>query len=77
MRARMVREVGLPAPRLLGQAGRPLTCYFAHGRSRRSERVRDTVAMLPGLLDHVDELRDEGTIGCDPRSANVIAWLFG
>ena len=70
MRARLVREAGLPAPRLLGQAGRPLTWYFARkAGAGDTERVRDTVAMLPGLLDHVDELLDEGTIGGDQRNA--------
>lgn len=70
MRARLVREAGLPAPGLLGQVGWPLTWYFARkAGADDSEAVRDTVEMLPNLLDHVDELLDEGTIGGDRPNA--------
>ena len=70
MRARLAREAGLPAPGLLGPAGWPLTWYFArkHG-ANDTERVRKTVEMLPAVLDHVDELLDEGTIGGEQRNA--------
>lgn len=64
MRTRLVREMGLPAPRVLAQAGRPLTWYFARKHAGDdAERVRSTIAMLPALVDHVDTLLDDGTIG--------------
>jgi glutathione S-transferase len=70
MRVRLAREAGLPAPWLLGPVGWPVTWYFArkHGADD-TESVRETVAMLPTLLDHVDELLGEGTIGGDQRNA--------
>lgn len=70
MRIRLAREAGLPAPALLGPAGWPVTRYFArkHG-ANDTECVRRTVAMLPALLDHVDELLGEGTIGGEQRNA--------
>ena len=70
MRARLVREAGLPAPALLGQLGWPLTWYFARkAGADDSEAVRGTIGMLPNLFDHVDELLDEGTIGDDRPNA--------
>ena len=70
MRARLVREAGLPAPRMLGLAGWPLTWYFARkAGAGNTGVVRDTVAMLPGMLDHVDRLLEEGVIGGDQRNA--------
>ncbi len=61
MRTRLAREAGLPAPRLLGPAGWPLTWYFARKvGANDTERVRRTVEMLPALLDHVDELARRG-----------------
>lgn len=70
VRTRLARESGLPAARLIGLAGWPLTWYFArkHGGDD-SERVMSAVAMLPALLDHVDELLDDGTIGGEQRNA--------
>src|SRR5688500_17229008 len=70
MRVRLAREAGLPAPGLIGPAGWPVTWYFArkHG-ANDEERVRGTVARLPALLDHVDELLREGTIGGEQRNA--------
>jgi hypothetical protein len=60
----------LPAPRLLGLAGWPVTWYNARkvGASA-TEDVKRTVEMLPSLLDHVDELLGDGTIGGEQRNA--------
>jgi glutathione S-transferase len=70
MRTRIAREAGLPAARVLAFLGRPLTVYNAHRvGARDAEQVRETVAMLPGLLDHVDDLLEEGTIGSSQRNA--------
>ncbi len=70
MRTRMAREAGLPAPRLLGAAGWPVAWWNARkvGASD-TEQVRKTIETLPALLDHVDELLDEGTIGGAQRNA--------
>lgn len=70
MRTRLAREAGLPAPRLLGLVGWPVTWYNAlKVGADDTERVRRTVEMLPTLLDHVDDLLDEGTIGGEHRNA--------
>jgi glutathione S-transferase len=70
MRIRLAGEAGLPAPRLLGRIGWPVTWYNARrvGASD-TQRVRETVQMLPTLLDKVDDLLKEGTIGGEPRNA--------
>ena len=70
MRIRLAREAGLPAPRLLGPAGRPITWYNARKvGAADTEHVRKTMEMLPAVLDHVDELLTEGTIGGAQRNA--------
>ena len=70
MRTRLAREAGLPAPRLLGVVGWPLTWYNARKvGANDAEHVRETVKTLPLLLDHVDDLINEGTIGGEQRNA--------
>jgi glutathione S-transferase len=70
MRTRLAREIGLPAPRLLGLAGWPLTWHNARKvGADDAEHVRRTVEMLPSLLDHVDDLLNQGTIGGERRNA--------
>jgi glutathione S-transferase len=70
MRTRLAREAGLPAPGLLGPVNWPVTWYFARkAGAGDADRVRETVAALPGLFDHIDDLLDEGTIGGEQRNA--------
>jgi len=70
LRIKLAREAGVPAPRLLGRANWPLAWYFARKVGAiDTERVRRMVGMLPALLDHVEELLDEGTIGGKQRNA--------
>jgi glutathione S-transferase len=70
MRTRLACEAGLPAARLLGLAGWPVTWYNARKvEAHDTEHVRRTVEMLRPLLDHVDELLSEGTIGGEQRNA--------
>ena len=70
MRTNLAREAGVPAPRLLGWANWPLAWHFARKvGATDTEGVRRMVGMLPALLDHVDELLDEGTIGGKQRNA--------
>lgn len=60
----------MPASHLFGPAGWPVAWYFAHKvGANDTEGVRRTVGMLPALLDHVEELLDEGTIGSKQRNA--------
>jgi glutathione S-transferase len=70
LRAKLAREAGVPASQLVGSAGWPVAWYFAHKvGANDSEGVRRTVGTLPALLDHVEELLDEGTIGGQQRNA--------
>lgn len=60
----------MPAPHLVASVGWPVAWYFAHKvGANDTEGVRRTVAMLPALLDHVEDLLDEGTIGGGQRNA--------
>lgn len=70
LRAKLVREAGVPASRLVGLAGWPVTWYFAHKVGANDfDFVTRTAGRLPALLDQVDELLDEGTIGGEQRNA--------
>ena len=59
--------IGLPAPGLLADAGLPVIRLLAAGADE--ERVQGDRERLPGLLDRVDELIAEGTIGGDVPNA--------
>ena len=70
LRAKLAREAGVPAARLVASVGWPVAWYFAHKvGANDTEGVRRTVEMLPAQLDYVDELLDEGTIGGKQRNA--------
>ena len=70
LRAKLSREAGVPAPRLVASVGWPVAWYFAHKvGANDTEDVRRTAEALPALLDHVEELLDEGTIGSEQRNA--------
>ena len=68
-RVLIAREAGLPAPGVLG--GNTLVArYFARKvDATGAEGVARMVATLPVLLDHVDGLLDDRTIGGRPRNA--------
>jgi glutathione S-transferase len=71
LRTKLAREAGVPASHLVGSAGWPVAWYFAHKvGANDTEGMRRTVGMLPALLDHVEELLDEGTIGGKQRNAD-------
>jgi glutathione S-transferase len=53
----------LPAPRVVGALLTPVVPVFAHQVGASDERVQRDLAELPGLLDHVDELLEQGVIG--------------
>lgn len=72
MRVHMARESGVPLPRVIGPLNAPVARYFARKvGANDDERVQRTLAMLPALLDHVEGLLDEGTIGGkEPNAAD-------
>jgi glutathione S-transferase len=70
LRAKLAREAGVPASHLVARAGWPVAWYFAHKvGANDTESVRRTAGTLPALLDHVEVLLDEGTIGGEQRNA--------
>ncbi len=74
VRAWMARYViGAPAPALAGYAFKPVMMFFGSIVSNADDaQVKEDLARLPGLLDQVDALLDEGTIGADaPNAADL------
>ena len=53
----------LPAPGVVGTLLMPTLVYFARVSRATDEYTREGVRRLPQLLDHVDELIADGTIG--------------
>lgn len=70
MRRWMAVEVGMPLPRLMGAANKPLAAYFAHRSGASDDAVRRDLERLPGLLGRVDGLIAAGTIGGEPNAAD-------
>lgn len=56
-------QAKLPAPSVVGVASMPAGRYFAHLSRATDENMRAGIARLPELLDHVDALIADGTIG--------------
>ncbi len=70
LRTKLVREARVPAARIVAATGWPVAWYFAHKvDATDAATVTDIAAGLPGLLDHVDTLLAEGTIGAEERNA--------
>lgn len=71
IRAWMARYViGAPAPALTGYAFKPAAMFFSRVVSKASDtQVREDLARLPTLLDRVDALLEQGTIGGVPPNA--------
>jgi len=62
---------GIPAPGLASALGVPLARRFARVSDATDSRVRADLDALPALLDRVDELIAEGTIGAiEPNAAD-------
>ncbi len=70
----MAKEViGAPVPILAGYAFKPVMVFFGRVVSKASDtQVREDLARLPALLDHVDALVERGTIGSEaPNAADL------
>lgn len=69
MRTHMAKEAGIPGPKLAGALNAPVARYFARKVDATEERAKAALGLLPALLDHVEKLLDEGTIGGSERNA--------
>ena len=61
--------VGMPLPKLMAELNVPVARMLATRVGSRDESVREAVASLPVLLDHVDDLIRDGIIGGDEPNA--------
>ena len=59
----------LPAAGVIQWAFMPAIWALARNSHAGEETVRETIGRLPGLLDHVDGLIADGTIGSDQPNA--------
>jgi glutathione S-transferase len=63
--------VGVPAPGLMGALQAPMARAFARKVEATDEHVRSDLTQLPALLDHVDRLIGDRTIGSsEPNAAD-------
>lgn len=61
--------VGLPAPGVASAANAPVARRFANAAGASDAAVESDLARLPSVLDRVDRLIDEGTIGSEEPNA--------
>jgi glutathione S-transferase len=64
----IAREIGVPLPKLAAWVNAPTARYMAN-KVDSDEEIRNAVAAVPAVLDHVDELIAKGVIGGDPPNA--------
>jgi glutathione S-transferase len=60
---------GMPAAAVVGPATMPVARYYAYLSRANDESMRSGIARLPEVLDHVDALIADGTIGADELTA--------
>jgi glutathione S-transferase len=66
----IAREVGMPLPRLAAWINTPAARHLARKVDAEGQ-VRQAIAQVPEVLDHVDELISEGVIGGrEPNAAD-------
>jgi glutathione S-transferase len=71
MRRLLTEEVGMPAPGVMAVLNIPVARVFARRSGATDERIRADIASLPSLLDRVDQLIGDGTIGAaEPNAAD-------
>ena len=68
-RLMIAREVGIPAPKVAAFVNAPAARHLANKVNASDEVVRETVARVPEVLDHVDELIGAGVIGGEEPNA--------
>jgi glutathione S-transferase len=69
LRTSLAKSIGMPAPSVAGAMNIPLARYFARKVGANDAGVRSDIVNLPALLDQVDALIAEGTIGGDRPNA--------
>jgi glutathione S-transferase len=65
----LARQSRLPAPAVVGTASMPVARYFARLSRANDESMRAGIERIPEVLDHVDALIADGTIGQDEPTA--------
>jgi glutathione S-transferase len=68
-RTQLAGEVGIPLPAIAAKANAPVARVMASRAGATDERVRETLAELPGHLGHVGELISAGVIGGEEPNA--------
>jgi glutathione S-transferase len=67
----IAKEVGMPLPRVAAFVNTPMARHLANKVDANDEVVSETIARVPEVLDHVDELISRGVIGSeDPNAAD-------
>jgi glutathione S-transferase len=70
LRVWMARDVvGMPAPGVMAALNAPIARHFARKAHASDEQVCADIAHLPVMLDHVDELISDGTVGDEQPNA--------
>ena len=64
----IARDTGIPLPRFAAWINTPAAKHLAN-KVDADERIQETVASVPEVLDHVDELIAKGVIGGDQPNA--------
>jgi glutathione S-transferase len=67
-RTMIAREIGAPLPRFAAWINAPSARYMANKVDSEAE-IRNAIAQVPTVLDHVDELIGNGVIGGDEPNA--------
>lgn len=68
-RVMIAREVGIPAPRVAAFVNAPAARHLANKVNASDKVVRETVAQVSEVLDHVDALIASGVIGGEEPNA--------
>jgi glutathione S-transferase len=69
MRVHMAREAGVPGPKVAATMNIPVARFYARKVDATEDRAKAALGLLPALLDHVEKLLDDGTIGGRERNA--------
>ncbi|HEY1237909.1 MAG TPA: glutathione S-transferase family protein [Solirubrobacterales bacterium] len=67
-RLMIAREIGVPLPKLAAWINAPTARYMAN-KVDSDQEIQNAIAAVGDVLDHVDDLIEEGVIGSDPPNA--------